>query len=239
MLSYENYKKTVEIKGKKGILLYEDEKRGYKIVRFDGKKRSRVEWLSRDDYRINIWRFNNIEPYEHPLLSWHNVSMLFACPSMEDESYLLRAVQNDMKPVSANILVSKTEDEIISWTANALNYDNDDVVPVVWQTEQTPLSNGNIEYKKEIDFCRRGCLNDYFDLSVIMQHYKLLGLKENMYDKSRLHQLWNTELASLYAPEAKANYQFDYGCVWRVEDCIINGLALGYTLESTAGFLEL
>lgn len=238
-LSSTDYKKVIEIKNKKGILLCENEKEGYKMVRFDGKKRSRVEFLSDNNYRINVWRFNNIHPYEHPLLSWRNVGMICSYPAIEDESYLLRAVQNKMKPVSAYCLVTNTEEEVISWTADALNYVDDDVVPVVWQTEKTIFNDGDVQYRKEIDFCRRGCLNDLFDLASVMQHYELLGLKENMYNKSRFQQLWNTELTSLYAPDAKANYQFDYSCVGRTEDCIINGLALGYTLESTAGFLNL
>ena len=78
-------------------LLHKNSK-GVTIIREDGKKRSSVKVLAPDGHTLHTYRFNNIPPYSHPLLSWANLD---CCGGWTyDKEYLLTAVQNGKKPVA-------------------------------------------------------------------------------------------------------------------------------------------
>ena len=192
------------------MILHENDK-GIKMIREDGKKRSKVRVLAPDGHTLHTYRFNNIPPYSHPLLSWANLD---CCGGWaHDKDYLYTAVQDGKKPV-ADI------------TSDSLP----DIAPTpeidIWRNP-TPTTNGPYTWWHMI-VARKGTLADFFDIDEIVEAYRKQGVEIG---RGKLAPYFSTPLITLF--------QNDF---WvtpiKLEEWVVTGLGLGYTIESTASLLK-
>ena len=159
------------------ITLHENSK-GVTIVREDGKRRSKVRVLAPDGHTIQTYRFNNIPPYSHPLLSWANLD---CCGGWTyDKEYLLTAVQTGKKPV-ADI----TSDSLPNITPTP---DID-----VWH-DPVPTTNGPYTWWHML-VARKGTLANLFDIDEVVETYATQGINLN---PELLQPYFSTPLINLF-----------------------------------------
>ena len=191
-------------------LLHKNSK-GVTIIREDGKKRSKVRVLAPDGHTLHTYRFNNIPPYSHPLLSWANLD---CCGGWaHDKDYLYTAVQDGKKPV-ADI------------TSDSLP----DIAPTpdieVWH-DPVPTTNGPYTWWHML-VARKGTLADLFDIDEIVAAYDRQGIKIN---PELLQPYFSTPLINLFQDLFWINPR-------TLEEWVVTGLGLGYPIESTASLLR-
>ena len=191
------------------MILHENDK-GIKMIREDGKRRSKVRVLAPDGHTLHTFRFNNIPPYSHPLLSWANLD---CCGGWaHDKEYLLTAVQNVKKPV-ADI------------TSDSLP----DIMPTpdieVWH-DPVPTTNGPYTWWHMI-VARKGTLADFFDIDEIVEAYRKQGVEIG---KGELAPYFSIPLTTLFQDRFWIN-------PGKLEEWVVAGLGLGYPIESTASLL--
>ena len=208
------------------MLLYESPP-GVQFIREDKKKRSVVKVVN-GTHILHIYRMNNIPFYEHPYLSWANLD---CCGGwMYDQEYLRHAVQRHRKLVAditfcfdsgndtENADAAETEISRLGFGADIH----------IWRN--TPQRNGPYSYFSVIA-AREGALRDYFDIDSITAACAAQGLRP---DRSKLGEYFSVPLITLY----KGGFRnFDFANVKTVTESIINGLALGYPIESTVSFI--
>ncbi len=191
-------------------LLHENSK-GVTIIREDGKKRSKVRVLAPDGHTLHTYRFNNIPPYSHPLLSWANLD---CCGGWTyDKEYLLTAVQDGKKPV-ADI----TSDSLPNITPTP------DIE--VWH-DPVPTTNGPYTWWHML-VARKGTLADLFDIDEIVEAYRKQGVEIG---ERELAPYFSTPLINLFRDRFWINPR-------TLEEWVVTGLGLGYPIESTASLLR-
>ena len=191
------------------ILLHENSK-GIKIVREDGKKRSKVRVIASDGHTLHTYRFNNIPFFVHPLLSWANLD--YCGDWAYDKDYLLTAVQDGKKPV-ADITSDSLPDIAPS--------------PDIDVCDPVPTTNGPYTWLHMI-VARRGMLTDLFDLNKVVAAYAALGIEIG---PELLQPYFSTPLITLFQDRFWVNPR-------TLEEWVVTGLGLGYPIESTASLLE-
>ena len=175
-----------------------------------------------------IFRFANVPFYKHPYLSWENLD---CCGKWAfNKTYLEScAVQNHKKLVAEIKDVTMNTTNIDKW-ADTLKFDLDQTDTYKKVVERTFGRNINI-----LIVSRKGCLGDFFKLEEILHIYELHGITK--YDLGKMKTLWYIPLIELFS-QAGVEHGFDYDNIKTVEDSIINGLAFGYPIESTVGFIN-
>ena len=191
-------------------LLHKNSK-GVTIIREDGKRRSKVRVLAPDGHTTQTYRFNNIPPYSHPLLSWANLD---CCGGWTyDKDYLYTAVQDGKKPV-ADI------------TSDSLP----DIMPTpdieVWH-DPVPTTNGPYTWWHML-VARKGTLANLFDINEIVEAYATQGINLN---PELLQPYFSTPLINLFQDRFWINPR-------TLEEWVVTGLGLGYPIESTASLLR-
>ena len=209
------------------VLLYESPM-GIKFIREDQKRRSTVK-VKNGEYTLHTYRMNNVPFFEHPYLSWANLD---CCGGwIYDAKYLYSAVQKRKKLVSdfdimidsANIEDSKN---LVQTELNKLAF-GDDV--------DIYLRNPNQWMQKirwPVIAARKGALRDFFEIDTILSVYEIQGLKIS---RPELSDYFEVPLITLYKGEFRG---FDFANVSTNVECVTNGLALGYPIESTASIIR-
>lgn len=194
------------------------------------KKKAKVsvkDKASKQLYRT--YRFNNVPLYQHRYLSWENLN---CCGGWQyDKTYLENAVQEHKKLVADIVNITKEEINMDEWIKRlALDKSKTNIITKIEK-------NWNGDYHRYcLIITRNGCLADFYNLEEIIQMYKTHNI-DIIYDKKRLNALWYQPLSVLYSQEGIHKLQFDFANVYTVIDAVVNGLALGYPIESTVGFL--
>ena len=187
--------------------------RGIEFERTDYKKRSKVK-VHNSGYNIRTYRFNNVECFESPYISWANLD---CCGGwMTTDEYISTAVQNGQK-LFAQIVHEKDTEFVVA----------DDVV--INTAPHSRLAN-----YRETHISRKGRISDYYDLDAVFDHYVRLGIGLTSAEESLIREYCDAEIASYATEEAP----FDYNNIRTIEQLVANGLLLGYPLESTASIIE-
>ena len=186
---------------------------GIAFERTDYKKRSKVR-VHNNGYHLNTYRFNNIPEFKSPWISWENLDQCGGWNT--DPAYLETAVHEGKKlfasTVSSKHVTFRESPEVVI-----------DTRPHDW-----------LEYCNVTCISRKGCLNDYYDLDAVFEHYDRLGITLYETEKALIREWCNVELSVFATEEAP----FDHVNVLNPEELVTNGLLLGYPLESTASILE-
>lgn len=194
------------------------------------KKRARVD-VRNQKYNVSYmtYRFNNIPLYQHQYLSWENLN---CCNGWRyDESYLEKAVQQHKKLVADIVVVSQDAIDIDVWK-NSYGF-NEDETEIYIEVEM----NWNGKYNRyRLIATRKGCLADFYNLEEIVEVYNNHGIDLGC-ELKRIKELWQIPLSILYSGEGREKYNFDFFNPYSCGDLVINGLALGYPIESTVGIL--
>lgn len=190
--------------------------RGIIFERTDYTKRSKVSVHNPDGYNHRIYRFNNVECFESPYISWENLDQCGGWGT--DDTYLNTAVQKGTK-LFAQIVHGKDE-----------SFEESDNVVVI--TDPTPRGYFKSYYWTHI--CRKGCLADYYDLDAVFAHYSRLGIVISDSEKALIREYCNIELSTFATEDAP----FEYWNTCLDAELVVTGLLLGYPLESTASILE-
>lgn len=169
---------------------------------------------------VSYVKFDNVdETIESPFLSWTN---LFFCSNYYGphpaRDYMNNAVQNNQK-TTATAYVNKQEYfELIKTlppTCHACPYDSD-------------LDNMSMAY-----VYRDGCLNDYFNFEAVKHIYELHGLKYDL-TWNKIEDLFYKPL-SFFANKNDCGFNLQSGGSHEIN--VINGLLLGYPIESTIAYI--
>ena len=186
---------------------------GFKFDRTDYKKRSKVK-VHNNGFNLMTYRFNNVEFFESPYISWQNLDQCGGWATKDD--YLKTSVQNGTK-LFAQII--HADGEVFEESDN-----------VVIRTK-----DGYDSTYKETHICRKGTLNDYYDLEAVFGHYRKLGLNFPLFEvRQIIPLLYETDISVFGTDEAP----FDFRRPSTIEELIVDGLLLGYPLESTASLIQ-
>ena len=216
---------TVKKVSPKRTVLHENSY-GIQAVRIDYAKRSKVIYEKEKCVFIS-YRFDKVTPvYESQYLSWANLD---CCGGWDyDESYLRTAVQNGHKLY-----------------AGCYFYANQYGTPEQTRQEIERIFRelpdnciGGYEpaqSERVISFyiCRKGCLEDYYDIDAALDYYERLGVWIDAATRKNVKYLSTMEICRYGQP----NPPVDYLCTYSLVSAIITGLLLGYPIESTASFL--
>lgn len=183
---------------------------GFKFDRTDYKNRSKVK-VHNNGYNLRTYRFNNVECFESPYISWQNLDQCGGWATKDD--YLKTAVQNGTK-LFAQIIHDSRE-----------SFDSREDIVVNTQPHKW------LKDECETHICRKGCLSDYYDIDAVVDHYSRLGISFRV---DELQEYFNVELSVFGTDEAPFKY---IRCKNNVE-FVITGLLLGYPLESTASIIQ-
>ena len=171
---------------------------------------------------------NNVPFFEHPCLSWANLDCYGGWAY--EKRYLYTAVQQrkklvsdfDITVVSANAADSKS---LVTAEIDRLAFrDNIDI------GLGRPYQRGQQIFWPVIA-ARAGTLRNFFDLDTILAVYKAHGVKIN---RQNLKEYFEIPLITLYRGEYRG---FDFANVETDVECVINGLAPGYPIESTVSVI--
>ena len=185
---------------------------GITFERIDYKNRSKVK-VHNDGYNLRTYRFNNVECFKSPYISWENLDQCGGWATTD--SYLKTAVQNGTK-LFAQVI----------HTADSRFESSDDVL--------CDTKDHWFQGYKETHICRKGTLSDYYDLSAVFKHYSRLGIELTDSEAAEIGEWFDIPLRMFGTQEAP----FDYKNIKTKTEFITNGLLLGYPLESTASLIE-
>lgn len=186
---------------------------GIVFERIDYKHRSKVK-VHNNGYNLRTYRFNNIECFESPFISWENLDQCGGWRT--DDTYLKTAVQNVTK-LFAGIIEHKD-----------YRFESSDEVVILAK------DHGWIDNYNETHICRKGTLSEYYNLEAVFGHYSRLGIIFSSREEAEIREYCNIEL-SVFATEQAP---FDYKDACLKEELVVTGLLLGYPLESTASIME-
>jgi len=197
------------------------------------KKRACVKVMYKNYLSFTI-RFNNVPLFEHPYLSWQNYECV--C-SPCDENYLqFQAVQQHKKLVADIVYIEEDGFDFVAKIESlGLNASEVDIYTYIvpWQ------NRGSVKIMRyRLTICRKGSLADFYDMKEILKAYELHDIILSPNELERFKTLFSTPLIELYSSAGKSVYYFDFTRLARTEDSIINGLALGYPIESTVNFIQ-
>lgn len=187
---------------------------GFTFERTDYKNRSKVK-VSNRGYNLRTYRFNNVECFESPYISWQNLDQCNGWAT--DESYLYTAVQNGTKLFAGIVHLEGQSFEC-----------SDDVVVITKKHRW-------LEGYCETHICRKGTLSDYYDLAAVVAHYERLGITPYLDETPNLIGWFLSVDISVFATDEAP---FEYWNAKTLEELIFTGLLLGYPLESTASIIE-
>jgi len=200
--------------------VFEGDGSGIVFVRSDTAKTSTVTIKNEAGNHIHRkYKFRNVpDALQSPYISWANLN---CCNGWRfDKGYLRTAVQ-DGKKLCAGITFNN-EDELRAYV-DGLNSE----YPYFCSPKQKNYSG----YWYYVDVTRQGSIADYIDMTAVRDIYSALGIDfldfgvvDDLAAQPMLHLLDGT-------------VQFDYGNPKGGEQYIVNGLLLGYPLESTAALL--
>lgn len=163
----------------------------------------------------------DIQPeYHADLISWYNV--LFCSNSYgsaPDYSYMNYAVQNGKKPAATVYLSNE--------------YTKEQIIQSIPENCDWREYGGNMLW-----VFRKGCLADFFDLSIIQKSYaahNVTGI-----DWELVRELFTKPLEFFAEPDGENGWQ----CGFNIQSggiggqTVITGLLLGYPIESTIAWLK-
>lgn len=186
---------------------------GIKFDRTDYKNRSKVT-VHNNGYNLRTYRFNNVECFESPYISWENLDQCGGWGT--NDTYLKSAVQNGTK-LFAQIIHDSSE-----------SFDSREDIVVNTQPHK------RIEGLYETHICRKGCLKDYYNLVDVAEHYRRFGVRFTFEEQVQIIQWVHLELSVFATDEAPFNYRM----AATDSELVITGLLLGYPLESTASIIQ-
>jgi len=195
---------------------------GIVFVRSDSKIVSKVS--VKDENRrgtIRSYSFRNILPYtfQSPYISWTNLN---CCGGWTfDKEYLFTAVQTGKK-LCAGITITNDKQRINEYI-DSLN----DEYPYFCPPD---THNGSYTFY-HIDVTRKGSIDDYIDMETVQKMYETLGI--GFLDFNEINEYARQQMIYLL----DGTVDFDYANPQGDEQLVVNGLLLGYPLESTAALL--
>lgn len=191
---------------------------GITFERTDYKNRSKVK-VSNRGYNLRTYRFNNVECFESPYISWQNLDQCGGWATRDE--YLYTAVQNGTKLFA----------QIVTFPEPILTLSR----PQIESSDDIVITTAKIHPKfHHTHICRKGCLSDYYSLDDVFAHYSRLGISFTVDEKTAIREYCNVELSVFATDEAP----FNYLNVHDIESLVVTGLLLGYPLESTASIIE-
>lgn len=202
-----------------GIQFNKEVCKGLCTVKIQTKTGKRAHTLMRYSYP-------NVElSISSPFLSWENLN---CCNGWAyDEAYLLTAVQEGKKLYAGST--------ISLWPPNDLAKAEARLEEIRAAIPNTCLVGKEVVMNDRIFpfyICRRGYLQDFFDLEQVLEDYRRMGIVLSEPERRILLGLGGIELSQF----ATGNPMCYFRCASDAE-LITTGLLLGYPLESTASLL--
>lgn len=188
---------------------------GIKFERTDYKKRSKVK-VHCNGYNHRIYRFNNVECFESPYISWENLDQCGGWGT--DQAYLKKAVYNGTK-LFAQVFHHESE-----------KFES----PLGTVVISDPTPRGYYNDYRLTYISKRGCLHDFYDIDAVFEHYSRLGINLTNDEKNKIYEYCDIELYKFATTDAPYNFVDST----EVEELVVTGLLLGYPLESTASIIE-
>ena len=210
---------------KKGFAFSYTEKNNviYRYLLKDGKKNP--------EYRMYISYPKDLKIFEHPFLSWDNLSYFCDEPDEEGlDDYLLNHALQEGKKTSISVITKKIE-EI------------KDIFAKEYLIHMIPLENGF----SRVYVCREGSLADYFNEDALYEYY----------DKSDVHFndgvltiLLNTPMIDIFSGKIDFRNNVVYNPIMKMDGSdgisvtyggaagLISGLLFGYPVESSISMIK-
>lgn len=217
------------------VLLHGNSK-GIKIIREDYKKRSQVKVISEYQGKrclIRSYRFDRItNSFDFPFCSWANLDRCGGWQS--DDEYLDTAVQDGKKLYAGrnqHIRTSyfpnlPTRDEAIQQFHILTKDLPDDVFADIERLHDREDSLYTF-------ICRKGTIADFFNLDLVFEFYKALGVELPSSVRQEVQELCAKEIKTFGGPTPP----FDYFNTATLAELVTTGLLLGYPIESTASLI--
>lgn len=183
------------------------------------------------DYRMFISYPKNMKIFEHPFLSWDNLSYFCDEPDEEGlDDYLLNHALQEGKKTSISV-VTKKADEI------------KEVFGKEYLIHEIPFENGF----SRVYVCRKGSLIDYFDEDALYEYYDQSGVHFN---DGVLTILLNTPMIDIASGKINFRNNVVYSPIMRMDGSdgisvtyggaagLVSGLLFGYPVESSISMIE-
>ena len=175
--------------------------------------------------------------FESPYLSWRNLYHAFS--GYQDEAYLETAVQEGKKLFAQCVMTMKTDRPTYGKA-----FSDEEAAEYMQNLKSSMPENcecGFIPHKCDKDFkryyiCREGKLSAYFNLDAVFERYHQLGVELSEEERRNVREMANNEISVFATKDAP----FDFLCLNCALDTewIVNGLLLGYPIESTVSVLN-
>lgn len=177
-------------------------------------------------YTLRRYTYPNVElSISSPFLSWENLN---CCNGWAyDEDYLLTAVQEGKKLYAGSSISLNPPVDIA--TAERRLEEIRAALPETCLVGKEMVMNDRFF---PFFICRRGQLQDFFDLEQVLEDYRRMGIILSEQDKTIFYHLGGIELAQFATGKPMCYFR----CISDAE-LITTGLLLGYPLESTASLL--
>ena len=211
--------KQLLFQSNQGIFFYKEVRAGFCTVKVQRRSEKRP-------YTICGYTFPAVKlQIDSPFISWENLNCCDGWPF--DETYLHTAVQEGKKLYAG---CCKHLD-----TSECMNKARADLetlrrsLPDYCTAGEELVRNENFFL---FFICRRGRLQDFYDLDMVFSDYSALGVHLSGQDCLEIRRNCEIELAQF-----GSGVPFDYANPSTLSDVITTGLLLGYPLESTASLL--
>lgn len=201
---------------------------GVTYVRTDYVNRSKVS-VRLGDIVYRVYRFNNCEPYVHPMLSWQNLDM---CGGWSGDTIkTLRLVRDQQKP-SGHICICNSSIEALQVQLNAYGYRDCLQTKKIISRDKKLITRCDV-----IAVCKENtALNEIFNIDEVLEYYERLGVPIKRFaDISLIKRMCSEPMEILLS---EPNYFiYNFANPKSVEEYVVTGLLLGYPVESTASIL--
>ena len=173
----------------------------------------------------------DIKLFDHPFLSWDNLSYAF-CEQDEEEldDYLLNHALQDGKKTNVAV-ITKRKDDVINTFSKDYNI----------------ISNKLETGYHQMFVARKGCLADYFDGDELEDYYDSLNVP---YKEGTFNFLLHSEMIDLFSGKVCFNTNIPYSPLMKMDGSdgiaacygsaagLISGLLFGYPVESSISLVN-
>ncbi len=182
-------------------------------------------------YRMIVKYSKDMELFEHPFLSWDNLSYFCDEPDEDGlDDYLLNHALQEGKKTSISVITKRSEEIKEAFSKEYLIH-------------EIPRENG---YSR-VYVCRKGSLIDYFDEDSLFDYYEKTGVHFN---DGTLTILLNTPMIEIVSGKVDFKNNVVYSPIMRMDGSdgisvsyggaagLISGLLFGYPIESSISMIE-
>ena len=204
--------------------------KGVRIIRIDYKHRSAVKVVAPNGSNIRTYRMYNVPFYEHQYLSWRCLDFCNGW-AHDDELDIINGMKANRKLVGT---VSFMTENGTKAEASAFIKANNITGKIKAKVAMKPWQTYFGDWVNNIVAVRKGRLIDFFDLDEIRIAYLRQGVGFSMDELKQIEDYASQTLEEVFLNHYKG---FDLFNPKTDVELVIDGLGLGYPIESTASII--